>query len=179
LRELESLRYDPVALHDIQVSELCRTVLPQGAPAGKTLLQLTGDAVELRIRVAREQAARKLFGFTLFADGKGGGLTILVRPETGALRVGTAEAPFAVADLPPDEDLELRVFIDKYIVEVFANDRQALVASYEDFQGKPDLAAFTVGAPTVIKQLEMWKLKPTNQGFLEARTSRVWQPQEK
>jgi sucrose-6-phosphate hydrolase SacC (GH32 family) len=39
------------------------------------------------------------------------------------LRVGTAESPFAVADSPEGENVELRIFIDKYLVEVFANDR--------------------------------------------------------
>jgi len=33
---------------------------------------LGGDAIELRITIAREQAERKILGFTLFADGKGG-----------------------------------------------------------------------------------------------------------
>ena len=168
LRELESLRYDPVTLSDIQVSELHQDRASRQAPRGKESPPLTATLSNSASRVAREQAERKLFGFTLFADGKGGGLPIMFRPETGSLRVGTAEAPFVVADLPPAEDLELRIFIDKYLVEVFANDRQALVASYEDYRGKPDLTAFTVGAPTVIKKLEIWKLKPTNQGFLRS-----------
>ncbi|MCX6895438.1 MAG: hypothetical protein NTZ16_08090, partial [Verrucomicrobia bacterium] len=42
--------------------------------------------------------------------------------------------------------------------------------------GRPDLAAFTVGAPTTIKKLEIWKLKPANQGFCEAQTNRIWEP---
>jgi hypothetical protein len=127
--------------------------------------------------VGRDQAERKLFGFTLFADGKGGGLPIMLRPETGVLRVGTAEAPFAVADLAPGEDLELRIFIDKYLVEVFANDRQAMVASHEDNYGKRSLTAFAVGAPTTIRKLEIWRLKPTNHGYHEARRNRTWEPE--
>ena len=40
-----------------------------------------------------------MFGVVLFSDGKGGGLhRVIVRPEAGTLRVGTAEAQFAVAD---------------------------------------------------------------------------------
>jgi hypothetical protein len=56
--------------------------------------------VEIRITVSRAEAERKYFGFVLFSDGKGGGLPILIRPDTGTLRVGTTEAPFAVANLP-------------------------------------------------------------------------------
>jgi beta-fructofuranosidase len=168
-----------VTLKNIEIREVSRELLASGGPPGKKVVALSGDAVELRIAMARHQAERKLFGVTLFADGRGGGLPIVFRPETGALRVGTAEAPFSVADLPPDEDLQLRVFVDKYLVEVFVNDRQAMVASYKDFRGQPDIAVFTVGAPTTIKSLEMWRLKPTNQGFLDARNSRVWQPKER
>ena len=176
LRELETLRHDPVTLGDIQISELTREVLPRGVPAGKKIATLNGDAVEVLITIAREQATRKLFGFTLFSDGKGGGLPILFRPETGTLRVGTAEAPFSVADLPAGEDVELRIYIDKYLVEVFANDRQAMIAMHADHLGKTDLAAFTVGAPTTVKKVDIWKLKPTNQGFLMAQQNRIWEP---
>jgi sucrose-6-phosphate hydrolase SacC (GH32 family) len=178
LGELDSLRFDPVKSTDIEIRQTSSSLLADSGPPTKKIARLTGDAVELRITVAREQAARKLFGFTLFTDGHGGGLPILLRPETRALRVGTAEAPFSVADLPPGEDLQLRVFIDKYLVEVFANDRQAMVASYQDYRGKADVTAFTVGEPTTIKTLEMWRLKPTNQGFYDARNSRIWKPKE-
>ncbi len=178
LRELESLRYGHETFSDIKVSEITRAVLSTAAPAGKKIATLGSDAVEIRITIAREQAARKLFGFTLFSDGKGG-LPIMFRPETGALRVGSIEAPFAVADLPAGEDVELRIFVDKYLVEVFANDRQALLTSHADYRGKRDLTAFTVGAPTTIKKLDIWRLKPTNQGFLEAQKNRIWEPDTK
>ena len=87
--------------------------------------------------------------------------------------------PFALGDLPAGEDIELRVYIDKHLVEVFANERQAVVTSHEAYLGKPDVTAFTVGAPTTIRRVEMWKLKATNQGFLEARKNRIWEPETK
>ena len=51
-----------------------------------------------------------------------------------------------------------------------------MVASYESYSGKRNLAAFTVGVPTTIKRIEIWKLKATNQGFLEAQKNQVWKP---
>jgi beta-fructofuranosidase len=173
LSELETLRHKPVMLGDIKISKLTIEVLRRGAPVGETIATLGGDAVEVRITIAREQAARKLFGFTLFSDGKGGGLPIVFRPETGTLRVGTAEAPFSVADLPAGEDVQLRIYIDKYVVEVFAGDRQAMIAIHADHFGKRDLA------PTTLKKVEIWKLKPTNQGFLAAQNNRIWEPNTK
>lgn len=71
----------------------------------------------------------------------------------------------------------LRIFVDRYLVEVFVNDRQAVIASHRSSVNRPTLNAFTVGAPTTLKQVELWKIRPTNQGFQEARTNRVWLPQ--
>jgi beta-fructofuranosidase len=180
LSELESLRFAPNTFTDITIGNPIAghrdKVPPTNAPALHHIVDLDGDCVEIRIVIPREQAARKLFGFTLFEDGSGGGLPIMLRPENGTLRVGTGEAPFAVTDLPEGEDIELRIFIDKYIVEVFANDRQALIAAHMELYRKSSLHAFTVGIPTTIKRLDIWRLKPTNQGFLDARDSRIWEP---
>lgn len=169
LRELESLRYDPVALDEIQVGKVA-------AGEMKRIAELPGDAVEIRASVERSQADRRFFGLTLFADEKNSGLPILIKPDTRTIRVGTTEAPFAVADLPKGEDVELRVFIDKYLVEVFVNDRQAVVATQNDWSGRTGLNAYAFGAPTKFKKIEIWKLKQTNQGFFEARENRIWEP---
>jgi len=177
LRELESLRHDLVTLSDISFGAAAGK--GHGGQATQRIAELPGDALEIRLTVARAQAERKRFGFTLFSDGKGGGLPIVIRPEAGTLRVGKAEAPFAVADLPPGEDVELRIFVDKCLVEVFANDRQAVLAAHMDWQGKPGLDAWTFGGPTTIKKLELWQLKPTHQGFLDAQRSRIWEPDTK
>jgi len=132
--------------------------------------------MELRLTIDREQAERKLFGVVLFAESGEKGLPIVLRPDTGTLRVGTIEAPFSVTDLPEGEDLVLRVFIDKYVVEVFANDRQAIYATHCGGSGQTGLLGFSVGGPIHLKQLEMWRLKPTNQGFRDAQHTRTWEP---
>jgi beta-fructofuranosidase len=174
LRELESLRADPVVKENV--------VIPNGAPppfgtaVWQPLAQLPADAAEIRLTVPRDQAARKRFGFRLFGEGQAGGLPIILRPETGTIRVGTTEAPFAVADLPPGEDLDLRIFVDKYVVEVFANDRQAVVATHMDWTGKAGLDGYSSGAPTTIRRLETWKLESALEGFREAQANRNWEP---
>lgn len=176
LRELESLRYEPVVLSDIAVT---LPELANGGTVSKRIAELNGDAFEIRVTISRNQADRKQFGLILFSDGTGGGLPILIRPETGTMRIGNTDAPFAVASLPKGEDVELRIFIDKYLVEVFANDRQAMIAAYISYHGKTGLDAWTFGSSTTIKRLEIWKLKPTNQGFLEAQRSKIWEPDTK
>lgn len=180
LRELEALRADPVVLRDVKLAHAITghgsRVPPTAAPQLQHIADLPGDSAEVRITIDREDAARKLLGFTLFSDGKGGGLPVLLRPETGMLRVGSSEAPFAVADLPAGEDLELRLFVDQYLVEVFANGRQAIVAAHLEHGNLRALDAFTVGAATTLKTVEVWKLNPANQGFFEAQKSHVWEP---
>ncbi len=127
----------------------------------------------------RAAAERKRFGFRLFAGGNNG-LLVLIRPETGTLCVGETEAPFSVADLPEGEDVELRIFVDRYLVEVFANGRQAALTAHLAYRdGGNSLNAYGFGrslTPTRIRSIEIWKLKPTNQGFLEALESRIWAP---
>lgn len=174
LRELASLRYEPIKLSDLKISPPASNV--QAGVAASRLADLDGDALEIRIVVARAEAERKRFGFQLFVDQKDEGLPILIEPESGALRLGATEAPFAVADLPKGEDVEIRIFIDKYLLEVFVNDRQAMIAAHMDYRGKTGFNGYSFGDPTTIKSLEIWKLKPTNQGFLEAEKNRIWEP---
>jgi len=183
LRELEGQRGKLQTFADVKlalpVTGHGDRVPPTAAPRLQRIAELPGDASEIRITIPRAEAARKMFGLVLFSDGKGGGLPIMLRPETGTLRVGGAEAPFAVAALPDGEDVELRIFVDKYLVEVFANDRQAVLAAHLDHAGKRGLDAFTVGAPTTLERVDIWPLKPTNAGFREAQRNRVWEPQMK
>ncbi|HEV7406196.1 MAG TPA: glycoside hydrolase family 32 protein [Chthoniobacteraceae bacterium] len=173
LRELETLRSEPSALKDIVITPAAM----KGNVPAQRLAELPGEAVEIRIVIDRAQAERKRFGFHLFGDEKDEGLPILIKPETNTIRLGGIEAPFSVAALPKGEPVELRIFIDKYLVEVFVNDRQAMISAHMNWQGKNGLNGYSFGDPTTIKSLEMWKLKPCNEGFLEARKSRIWEPE--
>ena len=55
LRELESLRDEEgaIVLTDIQLDTPATEVFAEGAPAGEVIAALPGDAVEIRISVAR------------------------------------------------------------------------------------------------------------------------------
>jgi hypothetical protein len=44
-----------------------------------------------------------------------------------------------------------------------------------DYKLNTGLYGYTYGAGTTIKELEIWKIKPTNQGYLEARQNRIWE----
>ena len=75
------------------------------------------------------------------------------------MRLGSAEAPFVITSLAADEDLEIRIFIDNFLVEVFVNDRQTMVAEYADYAGHTALFGVTVGAATMLKTLEVYKIE--------------------
>ncbi len=175
LRELATLRHSRIVHHDVDMGapQTNLALTPVGA---QHLVDYAGEAVEIRICVARQQAQRKLFGFVVCADAHGHGLPLIFRPETGSMRLGSAEAPFSVAQLPADEDIEIRIFIDAFLVEVFVNDRQHMVAEYAEHAGHTALYGITIGAPTIIQSLEVWHLHDTTAGYHAAQQSPVWQP---
>jgi sucrose-6-phosphate hydrolase SacC (GH32 family) len=72
--------------------------------------------------------------------------------------------------------VELRIFVDRYLVEVFINERQALVAAFPSYGDRRAVNGFTVGAPTTLASIEMWPLRSTQTGYLQAKENRVWQP---
>ena len=171
LRELESLRYDHAVLHNVTIQP---ANTDEAMLAGEILARLDGDSYEIRVTVDRDEAWRKRFGIHLFADDGREGLPILLLPEYGKLRVGDTEAPFSV-DALDDEDLEIRVFIDKYLVEVFVNDRQAVAAARMDYMAADGLRGYSFHAATTIRKIDIWRLQATNGGFFEARDNKIWQ----
>ncbi len=161
---------------DIASADIARDLLADNLPKEKTIAQLPGGSGRTPDHDPQEGSPASCSEDHPLRGRPGGGLPIIFRPETGALRVGTAEAQFAIADLPENEDIELRIFVDRYLVEVFANGRQALIGSYPDHTGKLNVEAFTIGAPTTFKTVEVSEAPPTNQGFREAQTDRKWEP---
>ena len=66
-------------------------------------------------------------------------------------------------ELQPDEPLQLRVFVDKSVVEVFANGRQAVMRRI--YPSRPDsvgVKLFARGGPARVATLEAWEMTPSN-----------------
>ena len=151
LKELEDLRYAKQEEKDITVK----------GDAAYTLKEVNGDALELELTVKAPVA--KEFGLDVLCDKDGkNGLRIAVAGESKLLKVGKVEAPF---ELKKDEDLVLRVFIDKNFVEVFANDRQAAVAAADRYaQEKTGVSLFSKGGDVAVKNVRSWKMKSIYEG---------------
>ena len=115
MRELESLRYDEKQEQDIAVK----------AVAAAKLKEIRGNTLELEVTI-KAPAAQEC-GLEVLCDQDGAnGIRVSYLPASKILRVGEVEAGF---ELKPGEDLTLRVFLDRNLEEVFANDRQAALAA--------------------------------------------------
>ena len=73
---------------------------------------------------------------------------------------GIEAGPFALKE---GEPLRLRVFVDKSVVEVFANDRQAVMRRiYPSRDDSVGVTLFSTGGPATVTTLEAWDLMPSN-----------------
>lgn len=73
---------------------------------------------------------------------------------------GVEEAPF---ELGLTETLKLRIFVDQSVVEVFANDRQAITRRiYPSRTDSVNCFLFADKGDAFLKKLTSWKLHPTN-----------------
>ena len=151
LRELEKLRYDKNCEQNIAVK----------ANGTFAIEGVSSDAYELELKI--DAPAAKEFGVDVLCDANGNaGLRIGVNAESKALQVGTVNAPFELAE---GEELELRVFIDKNLVEVFANGRQAALSALETFTAEHVYARlFTVGSDLHVDTVTTWKMKTIYDG---------------
>ena len=145
LRELEQLRYDQKREKNITVKSDTLHLLDG----------IKGDTMELEVVIAAPKA--KEFGINLLCDENGeNGFTIASGVESKTLTVDYIKPPFQLKD---NEDLTLRIFIDKSMIEVFANDRQAAVAWHEYSPKSLNVSLFTKGGDLEVKRVTAWKMK--------------------
>ena len=132
---------------------------------------VSGNGLELRVEMESVEASH--FGVKVCASPDGQESTaVFYDAEAKLLKVDTRrsgpdDTPKAVEEAPfelkPGERLKLRVFVDKSVVEVFANSRQAIARRiYPSRQDSIGIQLFSVGADVHVHSLEAWKVKPSN-----------------
>jgi beta-fructofuranosidase len=151
LTELAKLRHNPVSLSDITVTSAGEYQF--SGPAG--------DAVECK--VVFKAPLPDEFGVKLLGDNSElGGITITAGASKTTLDLGPSgeviSPPFQLAN---GEDLTLRIFVDKNLVEVFANDRQAAVTLNPEIRLNPNIRLFTSDADVVVSELTAWNMRST------------------
>ena len=145
LRELEKLRHDEKSTRDL--------VVKSDAPAVQK--DIRGDALELSLSI--EPGTAKAFGLEVCCDKDGkNGTLIVIDTANRVLQVGNVKAPF---ELKAGERAELRGFIDKNLVEVFVNDRQAAVAAGDFIADSQGIQLTSTGGDVVVKEFKSWKVK--------------------
>lgn len=131
---------------------------------------LVGDSCELQINIAKTMAQQ--VGIKVRASGGGEEETLLYYDATekslvfdstrsgGDGRKTVEKAPF---EWKGDRPLQLRVFVDKSVVEVFADDRQAICRRvYPKRSDSLDVVLFAQGGEATIAEIKAWEMMPSN-----------------
>jgi beta-fructofuranosidase len=143
LTELEKLRYDEVSENSIAVV--------QDKP--HELSDINGDALEIKVTISAPLPDD--FGIKLLGDNSGNE-SLTISADKSNLKVGNIDAPLV---LEKKEDLTLRIFIDKNIVEVFANDRQGVAVEHEHIRKDPNVTIFTHDKDLLVTEIRAWKMR--------------------
>jgi len=107
------------------------------------------------LSVTIKPASAKEYGVSVFCDNVGKGFPITLKPENKTLAMGEITPPF---ELKKGEDLNLRIFLDKGMVEVFVNDRQAAVYMHQHDKENVGISLFNKGGDITTK-VKGWKMK--------------------
>jgi beta-fructofuranosidase len=130
-----------------------------------------GNSLELLIDM--ESAEASAYGVKVCVSPDGQEQTLIFYDaEEKMLKVdtrksGPGDTPKAVEaapfELKDGERLKLRVFVDKSVVEVFANSRQAVMRRiYPSRADSLGVSLFSTGGKTKVHALEAWNIDPSN-----------------
>ena len=132
---------------------------------------VAGNSLELLLEMESAEASR--FGVKLCVSPDGQEQTpIFYDAEEKLLKLdtrksGPEDTPKAVEAAPLElragERLKLRIFVDKSVVEVFANSRQAIARRiYPSRQDSIGVRVFSAGGAARVHSFETWKITPSN-----------------
>jgi len=159
--ELEMLRYNPKKMDKLLISN----------GSELSLNDIHGNSLELNIEMIPNGGQQ--FGVKVCYSPDGEEQTaIFYDAIDNKLKVDTTkssldegsklveEGPFK---LKPNESLKLQIFVDKSVVEVFANDRQAVMRNiYPTRKDSQGVSLFSIGGSTRVESIEAWTMAPAN-----------------
>ena len=165
--EIESLRFEPRSVESMEIPANSET----------TLDGIGGKAVEIRA-VIDPRAAREVGLYVLRSPDGAERTRISLYPndhrsrsDTCSLQIDVSESslsgdvwarsseigPFVMSE---GEPLELRVFIDRSVIEVFANDRQCLTLRvYPERDDSRGVSVFARGSDARLFSLDCWQMR--------------------
>ncbi|MHC4572649.1 MAG: glycoside hydrolase family 32 protein [Planctomycetota bacterium] len=159
--ELEVLRYNPKKWKFLTIQ----------ADSELPLKEIRGNSLELSIEMAPLGAEQ--FGVRVCASPDGQEQTVVfydadekrlgIDTQKSSLGEGPKSVEAGPLELKPGEPLKLRVFVDKSVVEVFANNRQAVMRRiYPTRRDSLGVVLFSKGGPAKVPTLEAWDMMPSN-----------------
>ena len=160
-KELEVLRYNPKEIKNLTIK----------ADAEMPLKNIRGNSIELLIEMIPDGAEQ--FGVKVCASPGGEEETLVFydanekKLKVDTTKSSLGEGPKSVEagpfELKPGEPLKLRVFVDKSVVEVFANNRQAVMRRiYPTRTDSQGVVLFSKGGLTKVTTLQAWDMMPSN-----------------
>ena len=159
--EIEHLRYNGRRQGNLEVK----------ADSELAVVGIGGNSLELDLEMTARDARQ--FGLKVCCSPGGEEQTVIYYDAADKkLKVDTTkssltEGPKGVEagpfELQADEALKLRVFVDKSVVEVFANGRQAVMRRiYPSRADSVGVTLFSTGGPAIVPILEAWEMMPSN-----------------
>ncbi|MCX8278354.1 MAG: glycoside hydrolase family 32 protein [Dehalococcoidia bacterium] len=166
--EIESLRGDRTTADDIEVGTGQQIVLD--SIAGNAIeISMTidpGDAHEVGLNVLRSPDAEETTRISFFPKGhqRWGSAHLQIDGSSSSIRTDLIPRPPELApfDLSKGESINLRIFVDRSIIEVFANDMQCLtLRAYPDRDDSVGVSLFSRGGTAKFTGIESWKMECT------------------
>lgn len=159
--ELKMLRYNFRRLENFTVK----------ADSELNMKDIYGDSLELSLEMHTETADQ--FGLKVFCSPNGEEQTVIFydsnekKIKIDTTKSGLGEGPKSIEggpfELKLNEPLKLHIFLDRSVVEVFANERQAVMRRvYPTRQDSKEILIFSSGGDTKIKFIEAWDMAPSN-----------------
>ena len=173
VEEVKALRYNEMVSKDVPVPHDVEVVVPFDGVEGNVLeleveLASTG-AAEYGVKVCCSPDGREetVIGYdvgegVLKIDTTRAGTSVGLEeaPRSGTLRQPIESAPMKLGER---ETLKLRVFIDRSIVEVFANEgRLALSRAIYPSMGSTGIKLYALGGSATASTVTVWDIMPTN-----------------
>lgn len=161
IEELSILRYNPKEFDKFTIK----------ANSELLMKDIYGDSFELNIKMLPNSADQ--FGVKVFCSPNGEEQTVIFYDSTDKkIKIDTTksslgEGPKSIEggpfELRVDEILNLNIFVDKSVVEVFANNRQAVMRRvYPTREDSKNVLLFSNGGDTKILSIKAWDMAPSN-----------------
>jgi beta-fructofuranosidase len=159
--ELEALRYNPKGLQNLAVAADAELPLEdiRGNSIELSVDMVPGDAAQCGVAVCRSPGGEEQTRIFYDAADK----ALKIDTHKSSLGEGPKKVEAAPFTLEPGETLSLHIFVDKSVIEVFANDRQAVSRRvYPTRADSLGIALFSAGAPLTVPRLRAWTMMPSN-----------------